>query len=47
MIKSEVITSDLSKMKEVNGFGVMKNNVNKLSVFLFKQGVLSFYDLNF
>ena len=47
VITSEVITSDLSKMKEVNGFGVMKNNLNKLSVFLFKQGVLSFYDLNF
>lgn len=47
VIKSELIDSDLTKIKEVNGFGVMRNTGEKISVYLFKKGVLSFYDLTY
>lgn len=45
VIRSKPIESDLEKLKDVNGFGVLRNIENKLTVYIFKKGLLSFYDL--
>lgn len=47
VLESKVVESELAKMKDVNGFGVLKNINNKLSVYVYKKGILSFYDLEY
>jgi hypothetical protein len=47
VLKTKMIESDLGKMKDVNGFGVRKNTSGKLTVYSFKGGVVSFYDVNY
>lgn len=43
--KSKPLESELEKLKELAGFGVMKSQNNQLAIYVFKKRVLSFYNL--
>ena len=47
VLESKLVESELAKMKDLDGFGVVKNIDNKLCVYVYKRGVLSFYNLEF
>jgi hypothetical protein len=47
VLESKLVESELAKMKDIDGFGVLKNIDNKLCVYVYKRGVLSFYNLEF
>lgn len=43
--KTKPVDSELEKLKELAGFGVMKSKKNQLAVYVFKKRALSFYNL--
>ncbi|WP_159038514.1 DUF6770 family protein [Brumimicrobium mesophilum] len=45
--KSEPIESEMGKIKNVEAYKVLKNEVGRLSVFLYKSKLISYYNLNY
>ncbi|MCH2225268.1 MAG: hypothetical protein MK066_10915 [Crocinitomicaceae bacterium] len=47
VVKSMLVECDLEKMKAINAFDVMNNEEGKISVYVYRKKLLSFYDLTF
>lgn len=47
VLKTKEMETELQKMKDVGGFGVLKNDGDKLSLYVFNKGRLTFYDLKY
>ena len=45
--ETKPVDSELEKLKELAGFGVMKSQKNKLAVYVFKKRALSFYNMTY
>lgn len=47
VLKSKETESELQKMKDVSGFGILKNSGEKISIYVYRKAQLTLYDLKY